>query len=617
MIPSICNLRSVLRALAFVGFCLATVFAMSPRSALAQSNVLVFEHEFGKLDGYFHKPHGVAVDGQGYIYVTDFDDHRVQVFDAAGNFVRKWGYFGNDPGEFIQPMGITVDDWANRVYVTEMGNERIQVFDKNGTFLTVFGSAGSAPGQLFDAHDIAIGGKGLYVADTWNHRIQIFDKTGGVAHLWGGQGSGPGQFDTPKAIAFYQGLVYVADSGNDRVQVFDEAGAFLRSFGAAGTGNGQFDTPSGIAVDANGILVTDSVNHRIQRFDFAGTWKETLGASGSAPGQLNVPMGIATGADPNRIDLFVVDSHNHRVQRLDKRGNAVQILGSATAPDGHLTQPKGIAYDAKSEVLYVADFGNDRIQVFDVSGQFLYGWPVAAQPVDVAIDPTDRHVWVVSLIGQVERYDSNGSMLASWSVPSGPGPGFLGTPSGIAVDALQNVYISNQWAFSGSGSNTDGRIHVAGASGNFLATWGVTGISQGYPLAIDTFDMPADLQLDALGKSLFVAVDGQNRIKQVGIEANMSMGGVLEFSTGSYRPHALALRPDGSLFAADTVGRLWYFDEFNRLAYQQDRVVGGGAGEFRNISDMEYAPETKHHAGLIVISEWENNRIQVFTLNGL
>lgn len=610
------RIRAVVGVFAAVGVCVAALFAVTPQQAMAQSNVLNYEHEFGKLDGYFHQPQGVAVDGQGYVYVTDFEDHRVQVFDPRGNFVRKWGWFGQDAGDLMQPTGIAVDDQLNRVYVAEMGNERIQVFDKNGAYLFHFGSSGQAAGQLRDAHDIAAGGKGLYVADTWNHRIQIFDQNGNFLHMWGGQGNGPGQFEAPKAIAVYRDLVYVADTGNDRVQIFRNDGTYVTSFGTTGGGNGQFIDPSGIDVDANGIIVVDgdNNNYRVQEFDHAGLWLNTFGGAGSAPGLMHGPMGIAKGPNAGHVELFVADTGNHRVQRLDKGGNVLQILGSAQAPHGHLTQPMGIDYSEKLEALFVADFGNDRIQVFDAQGRFLRGWNVAAQPVDVAVDPTDFHVWVVSLIGQVERYDAGGTLVAAWSVPSGPGPGQIGTPKGIAVDAQQNVYISNQWAF-GPG-NTNGRIHIADASGNYLATWGTTGLSAGSPPPPDTFDMPADLQLGAYDKSLYVAVDGQRRVKQVDIEGNMSMGNVLEYNAGSYRPFALALRPDDSLFMADPFGRLWYFDQFNNAVHQQDPVHGGGPGEFRNIGDMEHAADSKHHPELLIFSEWENHRIQVFTLVG-
>jgi sugar lactone lactonase YvrE len=67
---------------------------------------------------------GVAVDGQGRVYVADYGNHRVQVFDAAGRALAGWGREGGGPGEFRLPAGIAVDR-AGRIYVSDTGNHRV------------------------------------------------------------------------------------------------------------------------------------------------------------------------------------------------------------------------------------------------------------------------------------------------------------------------------------------------------------------------------------------------------------------------------------------------------------------------------------------------------------
>ena len=60
-------------------------------------------------------------------YVTDNTLHRVQVFDAEGRFLAKWGSLGTGDGQFGYPVRITADESGN-AYVTDADNNRVQVF---------------------------------------------------------------------------------------------------------------------------------------------------------------------------------------------------------------------------------------------------------------------------------------------------------------------------------------------------------------------------------------------------------------------------------------------------------------------------------------------------------
>lgn len=78
-------------------------------------------------DGQFHRPHGIAVDALGNVYVTDLRTNRVLVYNSSGEFLANWGSEGSADGQFDQPQGIAVD-MAGNVYVTDSGNHRVQVF---------------------------------------------------------------------------------------------------------------------------------------------------------------------------------------------------------------------------------------------------------------------------------------------------------------------------------------------------------------------------------------------------------------------------------------------------------------------------------------------------------
>ena len=88
---------------------------------------------------------------QNEVFVTEWENHRIQVFDLNGSHLREWGTYGSGEGQFNKPRSIFVHEPSNGtavVYVSEWNNHRVQVFDLNGSFLRKFGNYGSSLGQL-------------------------------------------------------------------------------------------------------------------------------------------------------------------------------------------------------------------------------------------------------------------------------------------------------------------------------------------------------------------------------------------------------------------------------------------------------------------------------------
>src|SRR5690606_34839727 len=146
------------------------------------------------------------------------------------------------------PRGVAVADDGS-IYVVDTGNHRVQIFDADGEFVSSFGQSGSGPGQFAafaggqgGAGGIAITGDRVFVADTWNHRVQVFDLDGAFITTWGSffdaqdnpeqAAANEGLFYGPRGIAVADDLVYVTDTGNERVQVFTLDGEFVRMFGS-------------------------------------------------------------------------------------------------------------------------------------------------------------------------------------------------------------------------------------------------------------------------------------------------------------------------------------------------------------------------------------------------
>ena len=302
------------------------------------------------LNGQFDGPHGVAVDGSGNVYVTDFSNDRVEKFTSTGTFITTWGSAGGDNGQFEQVRGVAVDSSGN-VYVADSGNERVQKFTSTGTFTTTWGSLGSGKGSFNTPYGVAADSSGnVYVTDQLDNRVEKFTSSGNFMTQWGcatpsssfpscTAGSGNGEFSGPRGVAVDSaGNVYVADYGNNRVEKFTNTGTYVTQWGCAtpsatvpacpaSSSDGQFNGPNYVAADSSGgVYVTDFTNNRFEKFTSTGTFVKTWGGAGTSDGDFNEPIGVA--ADPAG-DVYVVDGGNNRVQLFGDT-----LLASLSLVDG-------------------------------------------------------------------------------------------------------------------------------------------------------------------------------------------------------------------------------------------------------------------------------------------
>jgi hypothetical protein len=181
----------------------------------------------GSAVSQFGGPGTIRMSELGEIYATDQANNRVQVFSAAGAFLRAWGVPGSGNGEFNSPLGLSVrristDPDVYRVYVADQGNFRVQYFTGDGDYEGQFGSTGTGNGQF---------------------------------------GTGMRKIAQDSA-----GNVYVLDAGNSRIQKFNATGTYISQFGSAGTGNSQFTALRSFTLDSSdNLYVADAT--RIQKFD--------------------------------------------------------------------------------------------------------------------------------------------------------------------------------------------------------------------------------------------------------------------------------------------------------------------------------------------------------------
>ena len=269
--------------------------------------VLSFGKE-GSGDGMFKYPFGMAVNDKDEIVVADCNNHRVQVFDSNGTFLRSFGHQGENAGEFIYPNGIAIDK-DKKIFVADMGNNRVQIFSWEGRHLGSFGGKGSLDSQLSYPGGLSLDSTGnIIVADTGNKLIKIFTPDGKFVMKIGGQGS----FSFPVHCVQCGEYFIVSDRCEHCIKVFSREGHFQYKFGKNGSGDGEFNGPRFLSVtQSKHLLVCDRYNHRIQVFKVDGTFVEKFGLKGSNLGKFNEPSSSAVSSDDR---IVISDLCNHRIQ---------------------------------------------------------------------------------------------------------------------------------------------------------------------------------------------------------------------------------------------------------------------------------------------------------------
>ena len=266
---------------------------------------------FGMLglgNGMFQNPKGVAVNDRDEIVVVGELNHRVQVFDSNGTFLRSFGQKGQNAGEFSRPDGIAIDR-DRKMFVADSDNNRVQIFNWEGRYLGSFGGRGSPDSQLLNPWGLSLDSTGnVIVADTGNNLIKIFTPDGTFLMKIGEQGS----LNSPIHCVQCGEYFIVSDFNDHCIKVFNRQGDFQYKFGKNGQGDGEFRCPGYLLVNASQhLFVCDRENHRVQVFELNGKFIGKFGKSGSKLGEFNKPMSVAMLSNGQ---IVVCDKGNHRIQ---------------------------------------------------------------------------------------------------------------------------------------------------------------------------------------------------------------------------------------------------------------------------------------------------------------
>ncbi len=300
----------------------------------------------------FKFPQSVATDSMGNIFVAEYGAHLIRKITPAGVVSTFAGTgaqgYVDGPGntaQFSAPKFVAVDG-ADNVFVIDAVNNRIRKITPAGVVSTFAGSgsAGGADGNGTAASfagplGLAADSAGyVYVADTQNHRIRKITPAGVVSTLAGSLTGATGHVNGSGAAA-------------------------------------RFNNPQGVAVDGSGnVYVGDTYNYAVRKISPTGTVSTLAGSltgvAGQADGlgsaaEFSIPWGMTLDSTDN---LYVAD--NGRIRKITPLGQVTTVAGSSV---GFLDGPalsaqfltlSSIAIYRPGNIVYVADYGNDRIRTF-------------------------------------------------------------------------------------------------------------------------------------------------------------------------------------------------------------------------------------------------------------
>jgi DNA-binding beta-propeller fold protein YncE len=262
-------------------------------------------------------PSSVAFDARGHMFVFNRGEHPLIEFDGHGAFVRSLG-----EGRYTRPHGMRIDPQGN-IWMTDVAGHTVTKMSPAGDVLLTLGTRGQAGAWdeaagarlLNEPTDIAFAANGeVLIVEGHGRgegRVLRFDKAGKLIKSWGGKGSAPGQFDQPHSILVNaQGQVLVADRENRRVQLFDMDGHVLGAWKFAGLPCGLLLGPDKQVYLASGFA------GQILRLNGDGKAVAMMGQPGKGLGEFGEAHYLAIAPSG---DIYVADTVNAALHRFVKK----------------------------------------------------------------------------------------------------------------------------------------------------------------------------------------------------------------------------------------------------------------------------------------------------------
>ncbi len=259
----------------------------------------------GDEPGTFKNPLAIDVSFSGIVYVVDTGNHRIQLFDQKGTFIKSIGGFGFAKDHFDTPRDIWVRSMIN-IYVSDYNNQRLVRYDRHMNFISMLERNDADPYayQFYEVCSAALNGQNeLFIVEHDENKVIKFSREGKPERAFGTIESGYGELERPQQIDLLPGnRIVISDTGKRALMIYDFFGSFIASFT-----DDQFQSPRGIGITPDGIVyVADPVAGQVFRVERGFTGLKRVILRGGEP--LRQPQDIAfLKESDSAIKAYVLD----------------------------------------------------------------------------------------------------------------------------------------------------------------------------------------------------------------------------------------------------------------------------------------------------------------------
>lgn len=492
----------------------------------------------------FNGPTGIAVDAAGNIYVADQNNNQIRKITSAGVVTLFAGNTAGTAGStdgtgsaasFNNPRGVTVDASGN-VYVNDSGNFTIRMITPAGVVTTI---AGNGTAGLINA---------VGTAAEFDGRVLKIDPT--------------------------TGNIFLADYNNNVIRKIIATGYSISPALPAGL---TFDSTTGI-ISGTPTATATSTAYTIKAFNSTGSSSATITLSVVAVPSISYSPATQTYALNQAISTYSPTSSGGAIASFTGYGTGIQVTGVT------LSSPFGIAKDASGNI-YVADSGTNSIIKYSTGGTISSFITGVINPVGLVFDSSGNCYVLSNITGasKVYKYPSTGGSTGTLLTF---GATNLQTSFGIAIDAVDNLYITN---YSGTTTNTYKVYKCSTSGGSPLLTIAST----------TNLNQPVNVALDNAGNIYILNIGNKTVVKY---NSGGTFQSTLITTTGA--PYGLCVDGAGHIYVGDPgAGTANVYNS------------AGGTALF-SVTQAGSRGLITDNAGILYVSDFTNSKLYKYVPNG-